>query len=53
MQWGEPAEWKEWHIGDGVTSKIGYEWIIGPVREVVVVLYADDRSDLLSFRMGS
>ena len=46
----EPAEWKEWHVGDAVTSKIGYECLIGSMREVVVVLYADNRSDPSGFR---
>src|SRR3984957_14785084 len=50
LQWCEPAERKERHVGDAVTSKIGYECIIGSMREVVVVLYADDRSDLSGFR---
>jgi hypothetical protein len=45
-----PSEWKEWHVGDTLTSKISYECIIGSMREVVVVLYADDRSDLSGFR---
>ena len=45
LEWSEPTEWKEWHVGDAVAGKIGYERIIGPMREVVVVLYADDRSD--------
>ena len=50
LQWGEPAEWKEWHIGDTVTSKIGDESIVGSMREVVVVLHADDGSDPSCFR---
>jgi hypothetical protein len=50
LEWSKPAEWKEWHVSDAVTSKIGYECIIGSMREVVVVLYADDRSDLSGFR---
>jgi len=50
LEWSEPSEWKEWHVGDTFTSKIGYECIIGSMREVVVVLYADDRSDLSGFR---
>jgi len=50
LEWSEPAEGKEWHVGDAVTSKIGYKCIIGSMCEVVVVLYADDRSDLSGFR---
>ena len=50
LEWSEPAEWKEWHVGDSVTSKIGYKCIICSMREVVVVLYTDDRSDLSGFR---
>src|ERR1035437_583402 len=49
LEWSEPAEWKEWHVGDAVASKIGYEYIIRPMCEVVLVLYADDRSDLSGF----
>src|ERR1700729_4425641 len=50
LEWSKTAKRKEWHVGDAVTSKIGYECIIGSVREVVVVLHANDRSDLSGFR---
>jgi hypothetical protein len=33
LEWSEPAEWKERHVGDTVTSKIGYKCIIGSMRE--------------------
>ncbi|HXO32555.1 MAG TPA: hypothetical protein VN901_09415 [Candidatus Acidoferrales bacterium] len=47
---GMNPEWKQWHVGDAVTSKIGYECIIGSKREDAMILYADDRSDLSGFR---
>ena len=50
LEWSKTAKWKEWHVGDAVTSKIGYECIIGSMREIVVVLHANDRSDLSGFR---
>src|SRR5271168_1028515 len=50
LKWSEPAEWKERHVGDAVTSKISYERIVGSMGEVVLVLYAHDWSDLPGFR---
>jgi hypothetical protein len=36
LEWSEAAEWKEWHVGNPVTTKISYERIIGSMCEVVV-----------------
>ena len=45
LEWSEPAEWKEWNVGDSVVNKIRYERIIGSMCQVVLILHADDWCD--------
>jgi len=42
---GVNLEWKEWHIGDAVTSKIRDKCIVGSMCQVVLVLHADNRNN--------
>ena len=46
----EPAEREERHIGDAVAGQIVDQGVVAAMREIVVVLNADDRGDPASFR---
>jgi hypothetical protein len=45
----ESAQWKERHVGDAVASKLIDQSIVGPMRQIVVILDADDVTDPASF----
>lgn len=46
----EPAERKERHIGDAVAGQFVDQGIVVPMRQIVLVLHADDLGDPTSFR---
>jgi hypothetical protein len=50
LQRTEPAERKERHIGDAVAGQIVDKGVVGPMRQIVLVLDADDLGDPPSFR---
>ncbi len=50
LQRVEPAERKERHIGDAVAGKIVDQGVVAPMRQIVLVLHADDLGDPASFR---
>ena len=45
LQRREPAERKERHIGDAVAGKIVDQRVVGAMRQIVLVLHADDLGD--------
>src|SRR5258708_833538 len=50
LQWSKSSQWEERHIGYTLAREFANESVIVPVRNVVEVLHADDRRDLLRFR---
>src|SRR5579872_4157356 len=50
LQRGESSEGEEWHIGDAVVRELIDQRIVRAMREVVMILYADDLADPSSFR---
>ncbi|EAU69609.1 hypothetical protein STIAU_2984 [Stigmatella aurantiaca DW4/3-1] len=50
LQGGESAEWEERHVGDAVARKAVDQGIVGPMRQIVLVLHADDGGDPASLR---
>src|ERR1700723_4484451 len=45
LQWTEPAKGKERNVRDAVTSKVRDQRIVGPMRQVAMILDADDGDD--------
>ena len=48
LQRRKPAEREERHVGDSVARELVDQRVVGPVRDVVEVLHADDLADLAS-----
>ena len=50
LQRSEAAERKERHIGDAVAGQIVDQGVVGAMRQIVMVLHADDLADPAPFR---
>src|SRR5580700_9479477 len=50
LQWSEPAERKEWNVSNPFACKVSDECIVFAMRQVVMVLDADDGDDAPRFR---
>ena len=50
LQWAKPAKRKERHVGDTVPPEVRDEGIVGPMRQVVMILDANDRDNPSRFR---